>query len=745
MARWYPTGEKFVNPYNFVRLDENLPVREQISKGDLSGVINCSLKTLTPLAIPDSGSKREHDQVAGHYVFDFFKTNEAYTIPGSEIRGMIRSVFEAATNSCLSVINTNILSARHPFPRKPGLLKKTNTGWELLQANRYMLNTKRRGLEDAAGQRAGRYYQIKGKRSGQWYIDIGTKKCSTGQLAYFRPTSYKLKTRTLVDMVPGILDIQTSNPGQYKEGYLILWEDIHGKHHNSVFEEIPQSSVSCGNIDEAVQDLKLLMAMYKDGEYQDKNTKARMDYVGVAYSVKEGVGEITPVWYETVADSSGATNVYLSPACISRTVFRNRLEDLLGEHRPCSTLGKNGICPACRLFGMVGVSSGAHSYGSLVRFSDAVIDGESNNASSGKKVLKPLSSPKISSAEFYTELQNDDAKIWNYDYATTSYDDATGTPERILEKAKPNGRKFYHHNLAVNENESIYLNDNETNQNASMELIRENVKFSFDVYFDQISEDQLNQLLWVLTLGDNKADSRKCHKLGHGKPLGLGSAKITANSLKLREINISGAGKLEYSQKDICESEIIKKHIEDAGIDRNSKSLKDLMVITDTQPASVNGAQIAYPIGDDGGNSNNSQASHQWFIGNRQGGEGATGMKWIIKQTLPRLDKRDIRLNALGPVAGSAEDGGGRVTIRDTLSQEEELSEADDKVVRKMIKLNNNAKKAGDYNKDQRDKNNKLLNYYNVIKESVNDNSHPELRKIFREAEDKLKKLHLID
>jgi hypothetical protein len=78
-----------------------------------------------------------------------------------------------------------------------------------------------------------------------------------------------------------------------------------------------------------------------------------------------------------------------------------------------------------------------------------------------------------------------------------------------------------------------------------MELLKPNLQFSFDVYFENITDAQLKQLVWVLTLGENpvKDDANKailCHKIGHGKPLGLGSAKIIAERVEIRKIIIEG-------------------------------------------------------------------------------------------------------------------------------------------------------------------------------------------------------------
>ena len=97
---------QFVNPYNFIRLsNENYSIiREKSDDDHISGVIKCKLITKTPLCIPDVEKKNEDQGVKNHFIYPFFsvgeKENEEYIIPGSSIRGVIRSMHETLTGSC---------------------------------------------------------------------------------------------------------------------------------------------------------------------------------------------------------------------------------------------------------------------------------------------------------------------------------------------------------------------------------------------------------------------------------------------------------------------------------------------------------------------------------------------------------------------------------------------------------------------------------------------------------------------
>lgn len=111
---------RFLNPYNFVRwlrapqrfddaetqlLGRCTPPPHDRYVG-LSGGIVCQLEAMSPLFISDSElpEPSEEDKKAGHKTYRFFHYDfgdgDEPALPASSLRGMIRSVFEIATNSC---------------------------------------------------------------------------------------------------------------------------------------------------------------------------------------------------------------------------------------------------------------------------------------------------------------------------------------------------------------------------------------------------------------------------------------------------------------------------------------------------------------------------------------------------------------------------------------------------------------------------------------------------------------------
>jgi hypothetical protein len=109
----------FLNPYNFVGIPpkpKNLaanqrhllwrcppPTHDRYT--GISGRITCEIHVKTPLFVSDSVNIEPDPQKPDHLIYDFFNINGEPLIPASSLRGSIRSVFEAATNSSLSIFN----------------------------------------------------------------------------------------------------------------------------------------------------------------------------------------------------------------------------------------------------------------------------------------------------------------------------------------------------------------------------------------------------------------------------------------------------------------------------------------------------------------------------------------------------------------------------------------------------------------------------------------------------------------
>lgn len=150
----------FTNPYNFIPLDKKCK-RSSFEKSDVNytGYFDCSIELLTPLIIPNTSwdqalcTANEREGLAekggqpgkskirftGYEFFSYEdltqqRTNKPkeYTrpplqpvIPGSEIRGTLRSLYEAAFNGCMSTSNVSMsFGRRNSTPKSPGILRR---------------------------------------------------------------------------------------------------------------------------------------------------------------------------------------------------------------------------------------------------------------------------------------------------------------------------------------------------------------------------------------------------------------------------------------------------------------------------------------------------------------------------------------------------------------------------------------------------------------------------------------------
>ena len=142
----------YVNPYNFISLNSTGCKRDDYTSDETyTGFLECSLNTKTETIIPDT-SKEIETECPEFTFFNYQEKKEdngkifySPVIPGSEIRGMLRSDFEVFTDSCMSSVDIEeSFISRSGIPKKPGILKRDEDNhWHLYPAVRYSLHTTR--------------------------------------------------------------------------------------------------------------------------------------------------------------------------------------------------------------------------------------------------------------------------------------------------------------------------------------------------------------------------------------------------------------------------------------------------------------------------------------------------------------------------------------------------------------------------------------------------------------------------
>jgi hypothetical protein len=573
--------DNFINPYTFVPIDTEVPERAAVESGDKSGVIECTLKVRSPLFIPNTTNFNAFNfQEKDHKSYEFYsyddlssvekseKPPEKPIVPGSEIRGMIRNVYEQLTNSCFLITDENNLPyKRTALPKKKHILKwnEKDSKWHL--------------YDEKCGAEFGKwdFNNIKWKKDSNKYdvhgflvhytgnfdqkhiiTSYNPKKCTGNGIKSFSETDDEFKS--FINVIKSYIEIAEKNKNPYEQDY--------------------QYYLDC------IKDKEPVL-VYCDEQYK-----------------------------------------YLSPSCITKEFFLKKIPEILKEqnnHNACDKANK--ACPACRLFGMIGKHQKNEAIKSRVRFSDAQPEKFEFDSI---RTLSILGSARISSTEFYMKKPTKDAKTWNYDYAILKY-----SPTKYLENYKPklSGRKVYWHGKLNTEKNTP------GNMNCSVRPLKSG-EFKFKIFFDRLTEKELFDLIFCVTLNPENVNSTELstekgiHKIGKGKPIGMGDVEIEVNSVTLHSYE-SKDGKITAVDKEIPLSEI-KADYDDPNYNK-SNAIKNILAYT--RPLSDEDAKIVkYPLGEDlKGNT----AVYQWFTNNR----GKSIQEPEINKTLPKLD--DIENNKI--------------------------------------------------------------------------------------------------
>ncbi len=548
-------NEKFINPYTFVPLPEvkQISATEGVQK-NLYGYLDCSIQLKTDLFIPNASFERAFIDDEEHKSYEFYSYDQIIktergrkppknpVIPGSEIRGVVRSVYEVITDSCLGVQEDKLFSARIGEIKKPAILKYDGKKWRFVEVKREQLNEK---------------YYCKPKRA-------------LGAIDRERQLYVKNKKNVVVRRRHGNKDFyKVINKKKKMKGFLVIGEPMQNKKYESVFIGSPEAA------NEKIDEIKvrkyidIINNFYANSKINtllnikdEKHPKEHKGYRHLSANVEKMKGKLNFVWFSKVGKGDNK-KIYLSPACLGREIYDTKVYDLLNDLKPCLD-AKENICHACDLFGMVSPDSIGKSKATRVRFTDAHLIKDSEASFYSEPItIKPLGGSKISSFEFYTHLIDKEGKesyegvnYWTPDYYINKDKKKVLYDEKNGKRIKLNGRKFYWHNPSVEKaGKDIYQKayDEDTKKvSSTIRPLKPSAsgknEFTFRVYFDGVSEMELKRLIYSLNLEDR--EKSLCHKIGKGKPLGLGSVKVNVKKLFFRKFNIKANGEAEIINEE---------------------------------------------------------------------------------------------------------------------------------------------------------------------------------------------------
>jgi CRISPR-associated protein (TIGR03986 family) len=575
----------FLNPYNFVRYLE--PERPQGHVlGDcpppphdryvgLTGRIMCKIEAKTPLFISDShavqGGKKEHR----HY--RFFKVKDAQgrlvpALPATSLRGMVRSVFEAATNACFAVFDGGRLEFRHgelPEGLVPARVVEIDAQGAKLEL-----------LDCSVGLGQVRENRLHKRRSGK---DIPLMKAASvsayeNQVLDTETNEPFSLSRSLVpsdvedgDRVAALIDLEPVNNGVYQYfrikkmvpagshktlssdpetekvfGYAhITGPNIEKKHLERLFfrwDDESAASPEWGSVpkkarrtvsDKTVQEYNQHLKQYweRNQRFVERLNKKGQPWPVTAddlphpsYFIQKDnklrKGDL--VYY---IPSSEMGMPLLRPVLISRLPYRRSRADLLPDHwHRCKNY--DSLCPACRVFGWVHEEASRLgkrervAYAGRVRFSQGELEGQADTLDGDAGItLAILSTPKPTTTQFYLlKGEEPDGHV--------TYSD---------KEARLRGRKVYrHHGQAPSQHaggqyEYERVDGTKDDQNRTVHgVLKAGATFKFSVDFENLAPVELGALLWSLELEEGMH-----HRLGYGKPLGFGSVRVTVYTLEV--------------------------------------------------------------------------------------------------------------------------------------------------------------------------------------------------------------------
>ncbi|MCL2159684.1 MAG: TIGR03986 family CRISPR-associated RAMP protein, partial [Oscillospiraceae bacterium] len=660
--KWEPDrkdeNNKFINPYNFVPLGEICEKGEKKSvlpdEKLITGQIKCEITLKTDLFVPNTSNDlafdvhaKDEDDVNYHKSYDFFSyTNldgkkagesgpEKPVIPGSEIRGVMRSVFETLTDSCLNMDYDQPIFTRTPKAKNPGVLyyNPTSNRWELYMAENVRLN---RGTSLETGDivkfKAKKYKTVKPARPPKNQETIIYTYSVVGNTTK-EPTNTNIKNNE--QLIKLTYDAQNITDN-HNYGIVLIGEKTaqSTKKYEHIFRICNSNPVEFGEkVEKGINNLKKVLESYRDETVnQHKKTGEHSGYKN--YTLKDKT--IYPVYYEKYNG-----NYYFSPACISKNVYYNTLGNMVKNknYEPCND--KNNLCPACSLFGTVAEGKNNFALASRLRFSDASYCGEMPPQYHTAVTIRELAEPKFRCFEFYMINEQDSLK--------SAFD---------IEKKDVTirGRKFYLHHDKVSYEK---IEPSKLNCTIRPLLKKENAKFCFDVFFDKISEKELQQILTVLSNGNNNAENL-CHKIGKAKPLGFGSIKVKVNEVLVRNIRSKEFAENKTDDyRDYFSGKIPWDKIfsSDQNVIDSYKRIIDLKTTEDKLVSYPKAKNYDYEAEINPQKRKEkeelSEVSYQWFIGNRRLGAGASEMNWIIDKPLPSILDKNLELTPLKKVDDS--------------------------------------------------------------------------------------------
>ena len=556
-------------PYNFVPLPEvvvtavksaeDLPDHDRYDPDRYTGYFEVTLTTMSPVYVrcpltrqefdldeqnkdrngrPIDTQTRYTDRIKNTPDFFYTRDRNQPVIPGSSLRGMLRSVLEIVSYGKVPWITEKNLFFRTLDDTAIGryyrsrMTGKVETGFLKRKADGYVIKVCRmaRVQRTLLSNRLGDLYEGHGpNKTPRWngqprqWISVWVRLSNNGKF------------------VKEICYNQPAERNGWQKGILVITGDVPGKKKEFVFllpdpnaEEIPVPE----KLIERFHDDDQITQWQERAFPKDKPEPNCRDRNGMLRRNPPEPGD--PVFF--LRENGQLT--FFGRAQMFRLPYTKRPIDLV----PPELRRPEDIDYAEALFGFVrtreeledmkqrGVVSEIppqgdkrRAYAGRVFVTDAVLEEGQTDfwLSSNPITPKILATPKPTAFQHYLTQQEPDDKNKLDHY------DSPPPHDTVIRGHK----RYWHQGLSTNQGltldqircqimETSRILPNST-QHTQFRPIKPGVRFKFRIYFENLSERELGALCWTLhPLGDPR--KTYCHHLGMGKPLGMGAVKLEA-------------------------------------------------------------------------------------------------------------------------------------------------------------------------------------------------------------------------
>ncbi|HHJ20681.1 MAG TPA: TIGR03986 family CRISPR-associated RAMP protein [Gammaproteobacteria bacterium] len=521
------------------------------------GRITCKLTAETPLFV-GSGDAENQLTDSEAKLKEHYQLNNKLAIPATSLRGLISSLAEAASNSALRVLDNGVLSYRKPASRalrKIGILFKREEQWRLVQMEGNLANA----------------IKLKSAYTNQKMMDFLANKQSWSPehnvvyylSADFRPGDVPQETY-LAGRICGILRILGGKDGDRKN-------ELENKKHElfiRVDEQYVDTEINRFDYEEYVRQGGIPVspsAVERYTELADQRSLSQKNsrdlkgdnnccsdkwlpfhLKGAARYKKEKACLLPLREYDLVYfDSDGTQVTEISFSAIWRDRVADKVHAFFPEELRPFNQKRKWISPAELLFGFVELNDNkderdhAQAFTGKVRVAAGVLSPDDSIRQGDLQehepiMLKALSSPKLPSPALYFKQKSGDHRY-------------IAKPDLKKASHQAQGRKIYLHALRDQKDDVQKLNtkgqpangngahlpwktadeDERPQLKVRIRPLKPGTSFYFHLDYNNLTEWELGLLCYVLQPSETFR-----HKLGMGKPIGLGTVKIEIATLQ---------------------------------------------------------------------------------------------------------------------------------------------------------------------------------------------------------------------